>query len=267
MKRRILCITLLLVLIMGTIPVSAKKKTPKINKTELVLTVNETAKLKISNATKRYVDWASTDKRIATVNASSGKVKAVKQGECYIYGFYQNTMYECKVTVVSTKETDTPTIHMEFPVGFESQSTNEEIAAGYWELSYYDADFTMKNFQIILHNGILTDEEFNALNPLLNGTTSVKNYKTAFNTIFTMLKINADFADTPFALLNNNTDTNVVLCTFRDDKSKAYYSVIIQLLPNNLFQMCYIIAEDGSKPTDKINTMVQKTLQEAYLNE
>lgn len=59
--------------------------------------VKESSKLK-ANA-HRKIRYESSDKKIATVD-STGKIKAVKKGTCYVYAYAQNGIYKkIKVTV------------------------------------------------------------------------------------------------------------------------------------------------------------------------
>ena len=69
----------------------------KLNVTKLTLKNIRSYQLKVKN-TKKKVKWSSTNSKIATVS-SKGKVKAVKNGTCYIYAKVSGRTYKCKVTV------------------------------------------------------------------------------------------------------------------------------------------------------------------------
>lgn len=61
--------------------------------------VKESSKLK-ANA-HRKIRYESSDKKVATVD-STGKIKAVKKGTCYVYAYAQNGIYK-KITVTVKK--------------------------------------------------------------------------------------------------------------------------------------------------------------------
>lgn len=71
---------------------------PKLNKSQLVLKVKQTAKLKLSG-TSRKVTWKSSKKSVASVN-KKGKVTAKKQGKAIITASVGGMRYSCQVQVI-----------------------------------------------------------------------------------------------------------------------------------------------------------------------
>jgi predicted extracellular nuclease len=108
LKRSIIMI-LSVILLSGSVMAPATTTTveasskPKLNKTSMVMTVGETAKLKLKNSTEDDVKWSSTKKSIATVS-KTGKVKAKKEGNTTIVATYKDKKYKCKVTVNAAEE-------------------------------------------------------------------------------------------------------------------------------------------------------------------
>lgn len=76
--------------------VSAASKV-QLNKTSISIYVGNTYSLKFSN-TKDVIKWSTSNKAIATVNAS-GKVKGIKQGTATITAKIGKSTYKCKVNV------------------------------------------------------------------------------------------------------------------------------------------------------------------------
>lgn len=77
---------------------------PKLNKTQLVLKVKQTANLKLSG-TSRKVTWKSSKKSVASVN-KKGKVTAKKQGSAVITASVGGKRYSCQVQVVKEENQD-----------------------------------------------------------------------------------------------------------------------------------------------------------------
>ena len=76
---------------------AAGKKTVKLSKDKVTLTVGGSCKLKLQNA-KGTIKWSSSKKAVAKVN-SVGKVTAKKAGNAVITAKYKKKKYTCKVTV------------------------------------------------------------------------------------------------------------------------------------------------------------------------
>jgi hypothetical protein len=115
MKKRVLSLMLVLALVITTIlPVGqVQAATVKINKAKVTLEVTATIKLKISG-TKTKATWTSSNKSIATVNASSDglsvTVTAKKEGKTTITAKVGSKKYTSTVTVVDNNKTEaTPT--------------------------------------------------------------------------------------------------------------------------------------------------------------
>ena len=103
--KRFVCLLLVMaltfVLPSPAVSQAAKKKTPKLNKSKLTLTVGKTAKLKVKN-TKKKIKWSSSKKSVATVT-KKGKVKAKKAGKTTITAKVGKKKLKCKVTVTAKK--------------------------------------------------------------------------------------------------------------------------------------------------------------------
>lgn len=69
---------------------------PALNKTSVILAVNESVTLKVENTNKK-VTWSSSDKKIAIVK--NGKVTAKKAGSAKITAKIGKQKFSCKVTV------------------------------------------------------------------------------------------------------------------------------------------------------------------------
>jgi uncharacterized protein YjdB len=93
----LLTFVLIIALMVPAAPVQAAKEV-KLNKTSVELSVGESVKLKLSNATASEVSWTSSKKSVAKVS-SIGKVTAKKTGSATIKAKYNNKTYRCKVTV------------------------------------------------------------------------------------------------------------------------------------------------------------------------
>lgn len=77
-------------------PAEAKTKV-KLNKTAVVLTVNNRYQLKVKGTKKKAV-WKSSNKKVATVT-SKGTVKGMKEGKAIVTVKTGGKKYACKVTV------------------------------------------------------------------------------------------------------------------------------------------------------------------------
>lgn len=73
----------------------------KLNKTKITIVKGKQSKLKVKGTTKK-VKWRSSDKKVAKVN-TSGTVKGIKPGTCYIYAKVNKKKLRCKVTVMTQK--------------------------------------------------------------------------------------------------------------------------------------------------------------------
>lgn len=73
-------------------------ETPKLNKTALTIAEGKTYKLKLSGTTQT-VKWFSSDRAVATVGSTTGKVRGVKAGECTITAKIGKKKYSCQVKV------------------------------------------------------------------------------------------------------------------------------------------------------------------------
>lgn len=99
MKKRLICFTLLFVLIISTIPVSAA--TIKLSYSELELEVGESQKIKLKGASGK-ITWSSTKPEIAKVKASGSngaKITGVSEGQSTITAIYKKKIYKCVVSV------------------------------------------------------------------------------------------------------------------------------------------------------------------------
>lgn len=80
---------------------SSTKQNIKLNKTSIVLVVNQSKKLSLKNA-KGKVKWTSSKKSVASVNGK-GKVKAYKKGKAEITASVSGVKKKCKVKVENPK--------------------------------------------------------------------------------------------------------------------------------------------------------------------
>lgn len=78
------------------VPIPAKSKV-RLNTSKVTLTKGKTFKLKVYG-TRKKVKWSSKNRTIATVS-KSGKIKAKKNGQTYVYGKIGRKKLKCKVTV------------------------------------------------------------------------------------------------------------------------------------------------------------------------
>jgi len=83
-------------------PASTPAATIKISKNKATMEVDSTLKLKITG-TNSKVTWSTSNKQIATVNAS-GTVTAVKEGTATITAKVDNKKYTCTVTVLDSNK-------------------------------------------------------------------------------------------------------------------------------------------------------------------
>lgn len=82
---------------------AAAKKAPKLSATSKTVLKGKTFTLKVKNAGKAKVKWASSNKKVATVS-KAGKVTAKKAGKATITAKVGKKKLTCKVTVVSNKK-------------------------------------------------------------------------------------------------------------------------------------------------------------------
>lgn len=96
MRKRILCIALSVMMLIPTIPASAKQKI-KLNKATVTLAKSKTVKLKLQNS-KKKIKWLSSNKKIATVSAK-GVVKGISNGNTKVIAKIGKKKYSCTVFV------------------------------------------------------------------------------------------------------------------------------------------------------------------------
>jgi hypothetical protein len=96
---KVISIVIILVLLAIFIPMNIAEASGKLelNKTNVTICVEQTAKLKVTNNSSE-VTWTSSDKKIATVS-KSGKVKGIKSGKVTITAKVGKKSVKCKVTV------------------------------------------------------------------------------------------------------------------------------------------------------------------------
>lgn len=104
MKRiKSLSLVLAIMLIFSlAMPVPVGAATVKINKSKITLAVGKTATLKITG-TKQKPRWKSSNKKVATVGLTGGKVTAKKKGTATVTATIGKKKYACKVTVKPAK--------------------------------------------------------------------------------------------------------------------------------------------------------------------
>ena len=111
-KKSIVFITAVAIMLTLAMPMSAEaasKKTPKLNKTKVTLTITKkktkpTVQLKVKNAAGRKVKWTSSNKKVATVS-KKGKVVAKKKGVAMITVKVKGSKtLRCKVTVKDNRK-------------------------------------------------------------------------------------------------------------------------------------------------------------------
>ena len=111
-KKSIITITAVAIMLTLAMPMSAEaasKKTPKLNKTKVTLTITKkktkpAVQLKVKNAAGRKVKWTSSNKKVATVS-KKGKVVAKKKGVTMITVKVKGSKtLRCKVTVKDNRK-------------------------------------------------------------------------------------------------------------------------------------------------------------------
>jgi hypothetical protein len=95
---KVISVVIILVLLAIFIPMNIAEASGKLelNKTNVTICVEQTAKLKVTNNSSK-VTWTSSDKKIATI--SNGKVTGKKTGTCTITAKIGKKSAKCKVTV------------------------------------------------------------------------------------------------------------------------------------------------------------------------
>ena len=96
MKKKFLCIALSAMMLLPTIPVSAKSKV-SINKTSIALVKTKTYNLKLKN-NKQKIKWTSSNKKIATVS-KKGTVKGISNGSTKVTTKVGKKKYSCNIYV------------------------------------------------------------------------------------------------------------------------------------------------------------------------
>lgn len=111
-KKSIVFITAFAIMLTLAMPMSAEaasKKAPKLNKTKVTLTITKkktkpAVQLKVKNAAGRKVKWATSNKKVVTVN-KNGKVVAKKKGSAVITVKVKGSKtLRCKVTVKDNRK-------------------------------------------------------------------------------------------------------------------------------------------------------------------
>ena len=114
-KKSIITITAVAIMLTLAMPMSAEaasKKTPKLNKTKVTLTITKkktkpAVQLKVKNAAGRKVKWTSSNKKVATVS-KKGKIVAKKKGVAMITVKVKGSKtLRCKVTVKDNRKSVT----------------------------------------------------------------------------------------------------------------------------------------------------------------
>lgn len=111
-KKTITFITVLALAFTLAMPVTAEaasKKTPKLNKTKVTLTITKkktkpAVQLKVKNAAGKKVKWTTRNKKIITVN-KNGKVVAKKKGSAVVKAKVGKKTLTCKIIVKDNRET------------------------------------------------------------------------------------------------------------------------------------------------------------------
>ena len=273
MKKKAIALVMTLVLCLctiGAIPISAKSKktTIELNKTNITLNVGKSTKLKLNNVSKKYVDWASGDKTIATVE--NGKVTGLKAGTTSIYAFYQSEIFSCTITVKDKEKKSEANadidplqnvsigyVVFEFPIGWYLNSSDKEMQYGYMNVSYFD-EFTNKYYSVnILNQGFDTDKK-------------LKEAQKAFKKGWS-----ADYmSDFYKGLELQGFEITSSLVQFDKNEDEKFYGVIVKDTLGNQYKIYVVLydcilstivvsADDGSLPTDKIDDYVEATIKNA----
>ncbi len=99
-------------------------ETPKLNKTTLTIAEGKTYRLKLSG-TIQTVKWSSSDRAVAKVGSTTGKVSAVKAGECTITAKIGKKKYSCRVEVTEEIIEKEPGTDQEETKGQETEQNQE----------------------------------------------------------------------------------------------------------------------------------------------
>jgi len=105
----VIIMALALTLAMPVTAQAAKKKTPKISKTKVTMTITKkktkpAVQLKVKNVSAKNVKWTTSNKKVATVS-KNGKVVAKKKGSAVITVKVKGSKtLRCKVTVKDNRK-------------------------------------------------------------------------------------------------------------------------------------------------------------------
>ena len=110
-KKTITFITVLALAFTLAMPVpaeAASRKTPKLNKTKVTLTITKKKtkpayKLKVKNTAGKKVKWTTSNKKVVTVS-KSGKVVAKKKGSAVVKAKVGKKVLTCKVVVKDNRK-------------------------------------------------------------------------------------------------------------------------------------------------------------------
>lgn len=238
-------ITILLLIVCMTVPVSAAGK---INKKKATLKVGQTLQLKVTG-TKGKVKWTSSKKSVATVS-SKGRVKAKKKGSATITAKVGKKKYTCKVTVKKPSTSSNG--------GFNGNTnTNTNTSSGKKNVVTYHAESTPYGAVAILENHYdhavdLTVEFVYYLNGSMVGVD--KDYNFAFaahskcalqgwnsDKTWDSFKINLNIKKASSSVITNNSgihysanfgNGNVVVRVDNNGRTNAFTTIAIVFYKN-----------------------------------
>ncbi len=147
------------------VPAQAAAKTVSINKKKATLSVGDSLKLKLKNATGT-VSWASSKPKVAKVS-SKGKVTALKIGTANISAIYKGKSYNCKITVTGSDELSSKEVYNKCKGSVVEVNTGIALGSGF----FIEKKKVVTNFHVIdgatsLSVKTMDDDEYEVLNVL-----------------------------------------------------------------------------------------------------
>lgn len=142
------------------VPAQAASKV-KLSKKTVKLEVGKTKKIKVKGTTDK-VTWATSDKKVATVN-SKGKITAKGEGSCKITATVGSKTLTCKVTVTAKKSSSNSKFDSSVKVGeitFPLQTAwTAYMAPASQGNGVYLAAYMTSNMQIYMYESVAVPEK------------------------------------------------------------------------------------------------------------
>jgi hypothetical protein len=206
---RLMGVVLAMVLIIGTVPVSAAKV--KLSVKKKTMYVGDLLFIELKNASES-VKWNSTNGKVAVVN--HGVVTALSKGKATIYASYKGKNYKCKITVKNKPKMQTPKLSKDTKVG-------DVVAMG-----CYEQDNNFDNGMEPIEWRVLDKKDDRCL-LISKNIIAAENYETekvdtTWETCALRKWLNEDFYNTAF----NKTEKNNILKTKVINADNARYLTV-----------------------------------------